>query len=462
MKPDFDFGDDQKVGEKPPTPGGTPPGGGSPEKDARRTVDIDGDLEEAYKKLQDHQDSGEIKQLLARVYNELRAVPPRGRTASPAVRWKYSFLLDWQQAVQISTRLSTDSPSSVAAFKIGNVQGLLTTRTSSLDVLGFAFQSRGSRVSNYSIGPVFQCRYQANLSLGMGPQEEAIIVNCGSHVALKRGETTTEVAVQPVTILATEPEGNDTEIHSTMPGRHRRYPLPYKHPFKEVALSPDLTSLIICIDNVQNLWFTYQSELPPSKPDWLQQAWLAIPPPNQQTRAIKFVRDANHWLVVLPKEVQLYQNDPSVRELRRTRSGYTGGELLALSGNGVRIATADRRDDKVRLYEAQVSKDLPPKLVLLPPVIPGLPGEISALGLSSQGQMLAVGCDDGSVRLWDIATSTQMVQLPDPDPPIRPTQLVFGPGDAFLAAVGDDPKGTGSSQVVFWKLPGPLSGPEIK
>jgi WD40 repeat protein len=69
---------------------------------------------------------------------------------------------------------------------------------------------------------------------------------------------------------------------------------------------------------------------------------------------------------------------------------------------------------------------------------------ITALAFSPDGQLLALGADNGTVHLWNPVTGEAVRDLEGPSSALR--SLAFSPDGRYLAAVGDE------SKVAVWRL----------
>jgi WD40 repeat protein len=72
-------------------------------------------------------------------------------------------------------------------------------------------------------------------------------------------------------------------------------------------------------------------------------------------------------------------------------------------------------------------------------------GQADAMAFRPDGKTLAVGYDDGSVRVWDVATRRQLSGFTAPDAD-SPSAVAFSPDDKTLATA------TGDGSVRLWNV----------
>lgn len=152
--------------------------------------------------------------------------------------------------------------------------------------------------------------------------------------------------------------------------------------------------------------------------------------PDGKTIATGGKRKAVHlWDIATRKEIRSFDN-PGAFALR-----------VAFSPDGRIIACRGNRDDVVRIWEVSTGELLRS--------IPGLPGGCPNVSFAPDSRTLAINCDDGMVRLWDVVSGKQIKAMGTPSKPgqfNRCLGVVFAPDGRSLATGYDD----GSTRV--WEV----------
>jgi WD40 repeat protein len=133
------------------------------------------------------------------------------------------------------------------------------------------------------------------------------------------------------------------------------------------------------------------------------------------------------------KEIAKLQNDDPFAALSRLAFAPDTKLLAAAEGyesrNGfARIKLWDLTSNKVRVLEGHKSRPTPAT-----PVAASVTA--SALAFRPDGKVLASGCSDGSIKLWDVALGKELAALPAPGKALRQhvTTLLFSPDGRTLA-----------------------------
>ncbi len=122
---------------------------------------------------------------------------------------------------------------------------------------------------------------------------------------------------------------------------------------------------------------------------------------------------------------------------------HQGAPCAAFSPDGRRLATAGRLETEVKIRDAATGRTLPGATL-------GHAALVTALAFSPDGGLLGVGCNDGSARLWDVATAR----------PLGPPMVQRSP----IAGVGFTPDGRGFLTTAVdgttrsWPVPVPMVG----
>jgi RNA polymerase sigma factor (sigma-70 family) len=117
-------------------------------------------------------------------------------------------------------------------------------------------------------------------------------------------------------------------------------------------------------------------------------------------------------------------------------------EALAFDPDS-RLLAGGCMDRKVRLWDLRDNK--------LKATLEGPKGIVRRVAFSPDGKTLAAGADDGSVYLWDVATGKVTAELPDR--PAFVNGLVFLPGGRLAATYNEDAAdGTRRCRVKVWDL----------
>jgi hypothetical protein len=122
---------------------------------------------------------------------------------------------------------------------------------------------------------------------------------------------------------------------------------------------------------------------------------------------------------------------------------HEGLPAAVLSADGRHLATAGNLEDDVRIWDARTGKPLPAATL-------NQGSQVTALAFSPDALSLGVGCQDGSARLWDVATAKPL------GPPLvqrsRIVAVAFTPDRAaFLTTTAD-----GATR--SWPVPKPMNG----
>jgi WD40 repeat protein len=147
--------------------------------------------------------------------------------------------------------------------------------------------------------------------------------------------------------------------------------------------------------------------------------------------------ERNRWVKVYEvssgKEIAKLQNDDPVAEFSRLTFA-PGTKLLAAaegyeSSNGfARIKLWDLTSNKVRVLEGHKFRPTPDT-----PVAASVTA--SALAFRPDCKVLASGCSDGSIKLWDVESGKELAALAAPGKTLRQhvTTLLFSPDGRILA-----------------------------
>ncbi len=142
-------------------------------------------------------------------------------------------------------------------------------------------------------------------------------------------------------------------------------------------------------------------------------------------------------------DIDRRDDDLTLRGLRGAQAGVTG---VAFSPDGARLASATR-DRTLQVWDVATAKTIL--------TLQRLPAAVNGLAFGSEGQV-AGGCEDGSVRIWEVPSGRERLCLrPASGPacgrladwPNAPVHAVaFGPNGALAAAGGD-------GAVRVWEIP---------
>jgi WD40 repeat protein len=178
-----------------------------------------------------------------------------------------------------------------------------------------------------------------------------------------------------------------TELHSFEWSRSIRAP----------ALSPDLQTLALEFHQDMDLWDTGTGAVRLTLPDHRGSANCAAFSPDGKTVAVGSSREAGRTRYVT--EVKLW--DPATGEERVTLKAAPGYvERVLFNSDGKTLAVLGGKDwrttNEVKLLDATTGETiatLPFKSYYESP---------KSLAFSADAKILAVGCGDGTVRLWDL------------------------------------------------------------
>lgn len=152
-----------------------------------------------------------------------------------------------------------------------------------------------------------------------------------------------------------------------------------------------------------------------------QVVWQALPPGVNPIYTVAMTKDGRFAACGRANQIFIY--DLATRQFV-TRVGDQGGvahralvQSLAFSPDGMRLASGSFREVKIWRLE----KDLPTASETKPaaPASEALLQQVGAAAkvgvlnhaLSADGKLLVTGCDDGSVRVWDVATAKPIGEL---------------------------------------------------
>jgi dipeptidyl aminopeptidase/acylaminoacyl peptidase len=108
----------------------------------------------------------------------------------------------------------------------------------------------------------------------------------------------------------------------------------------------------------------------------------------------------------------------------------TPGDAVAFSPGGQLLATASD-DGTARLWDVATRRQIGTPMTI------ANGGAVTALAFSPDGQILATGSDDGTARLWDVATHRQIgVPMTADDDFVR--DVAFSPDGTILATGSND------------------------
>lgn len=129
-------------------------------------------------------------------------------------------------------------------------------------------------------------------------------------------------------------------------------------------------------------------------------------------------------------------------ELQERLMGHSDAvSSLAFSPDGSRLASGDRGGG-IRVWDVATGTELA--------AFSSQSEWVESVAISADGMLLAAGGQDNLVRLWDLTSGVALAPLSGPTGPVK--SLAFGPRDKLLAAGSDD------GRVYVWDLEQPADG----